>query len=74
MPDIEVNFKSKKKALAFKKHLEKTHPSTRGKVKLERDYKKRKIMPLTCKSNKMIKRSLRNSPDFQKIAGEYTKL
>lgn len=32
---VEIKFKDRPKALRFKKHLEKTHPSTRGNIKIE---------------------------------------
>ncbi len=33
--EIEINFKDRPKALRFKRHLEKTHPSTRGNIKIQ---------------------------------------
>jgi len=33
--EIEIKFKDRPKALRFKRHLEKTHPSTRGNIKIE---------------------------------------
>ncbi len=33
--ELEINFKNRQKALRFKRHIEKTHPSTRGNIKVE---------------------------------------
>ena len=33
--ELEINLEDRTKAVRLKKHLEKTHPSLRGKVKME---------------------------------------
>ena len=33
--EVEVKFKDRNKAVKFKRHLEKTHPSTRGNISIE---------------------------------------
>ena len=33
--ELEINFKDRQKALRFKRHIEKTHPSVRGNIKIE---------------------------------------
>lgn len=35
--ELEINFKDRPKALRFKRHIEKTHPSIKGNVEIKGD-------------------------------------
>ena len=41
--DLEIKFKDRTKALRFKRHIEKTHPSTRGKIEVEPCLRKKRM-------------------------------
>ncbi len=69
MVDVEVKFKNPSSAKRFKRHLEETHPSLRGKISLEHKFKRKiKIVGNRRQINKM----LRNTPDFERQAANFT--
>lgn len=59
----------------LKKHLEKEHPSTKGRMELEDDYKK--IMFKKKKgfgSKRQIKKIIKNIPDFAQQQRDFIKI
>ena len=77
MDELEIKFKNRKKALRFKRHLLKTHPSTRGMIKVENGngiHKKRKGVGLVRGTNKFVNKMLKNSPNFLEEAKSVTML
>ena len=77
MAEIEIKVRDVKRAKRLAKHIEDTHPSTRGKVSVENECSKRMLkrgIGLARGTNRFVKKMLKNSPNFNKEAARVTQI
>lgn len=77
MVEVEIKVRNLKMAKRLAKHIEDTHPSTRGKVSVENECSKKMLkrgVGLAKGTNKFVKKMLKNTPDFNKAAAKVTQL
>lgn len=74
MAELEIKLPLDK-AKRFKRHIERTHPSIRGRIKLENHIPiRRSLRRLRGRVNTLVNRNSFKGPRFDKQAATFTKL